>query len=130
MDLPVNNLAREYKKLDVQTSVANANPHELIDMLLTGAKDRLRQAQGAIQRGDHAAKSNALNACVDIIGALQASLDHDEGGEIAANLDSLYEYMQRRLYRTNTDNDLAGVVEVTDLIDTLHEAWAAIGDDR
>ena len=63
---------------------------------------------------------------INIIEGLQASLDHEQGGEIAGNLDALYEYMQRRMFRASADNDPQALIEVGDLIQTLREAWLAI----
>ena len=73
-----------------------------------------------------AAKSQAINAVVDIVEGLQASLDHEQGGELAGNLEALYDYMQRRLFRANSDNDTDALREVGDLIATLRSAWVAI----
>ncbi len=126
MEQNVNNPASQYHLLDVQTSVEHASPHQLIDMLFEGARDRIKQAQGFIEHHDYEGKSRAINACVDIITGLQASLDHKQGGELAANLDGLYDYMQRRLYRANTDNDLDALVEVGDLVQTIRVAWSSI----
>ena len=61
---------------------------------------------------------------------LQMSLDHEKGSEIAANLDGLYDYMQRRLYRANADDDAAPLAEVTDLLNTLSSAWQTIDPDQ
>ena len=95
-------------------------------MLFDGVRDRLNQAIGSVERGDIATRSNSINSAVEIISGLQASLDFEQGGEIAANLEALYDYMQRRLFRANVDNDIAGLVEVADLVDTIRAAWSAI----
>lgn len=124
----MNNPASQYRQLDVQTSVEHASPHQLIDMLFQGARDRINQAQGFIEHRDYEGKARAINACVDILGGLQASLDHENGGEIATNLDALYDYMQRRLFRANADNDLSALLEVSDLVQTLRSAWVSIDD--
>jgi flagellar secretion chaperone FliS len=129
MDGNVNSPVRQYHQLNVETSVDAATPHQLIDMLFRGARDRINQAMGYMEHGDLAGKAKAINACVDILTGLQASLDHEKGGEIAANLDGLYDYMQRRLFRASADCDKQGLVEVTDLIDTLRSAWTAIDPD-
>lgn len=120
------NTAAQYRQLNVQTSVASASPHQLIEMLFDGVRDRLNQAIGSVERGDIATRSNSINSAVEIISGLQASLDFEQGGEIAANLEALYDYMQRRLFRANVDNDIAGLVEVADLVDTIRAAWSAI----
>ena len=118
--------AKQYQQLNVQTAIEDATPHQLIDLLFQGAKDRINQAQGCLQHSDMQGKARSINACIDIIEGLQASLDHEQGGEIASNLDSLYEYMQRRLFRASADNDLAALQEVNDLVNTLRSAWIAI----
>lgn len=116
-----------YRQLELQTKVDGASPHELIEMLFNGARDKLNQAEGSAQRGDIEARTAAVNTVVEILIGLQASLDHDQSSEIASNLDSLYDYMQRRLFRANSDNDISGITEVRDLLDTVQSAWTAIG---
>jgi flagellar protein FliS len=124
----VNSAIAQYQKLNVQTGIEGASPHRLIDMLLDGARTQLQRAEGCIAHGDIEGRTKAISKTVSIITGLQASLDHDQGGELSANLDALYDYMQRRLFRANADNDSAAVAEVVDLLNTLHEAWDAIGD--
>ena len=128
----MNNIAtkpiHQYRKLDVQTSVANASPHQLVQMLFDGAHDRLNQAIGYVKRDDHAARNDAINSVIDIVSGLQASLDHDQGGELASNLEALYDYMQRRLFRANVDNDAQPLHEVSDLLGTVRSAWSAIDE--
>ena len=116
-----------YRQLELQTKVDSATPHELIEMLFNGARDKLNQAEGSAVRGDLEGRTLAINTVVEILVGLQASLDHEQGSEIASNLDSLYDYMQRRLFRANADNDVSGITEVRDLLDTVQSAWTAIG---
>ncbi|HIO14714.1 MAG TPA: flagellar protein FliS, partial [Chromatiales bacterium] len=63
---------------------------------------------------------------VSIINGLRMSLDKTQGGEIAQNLDDLYDYMSRRLMEVSRDNDLAKLDEVTSLILEVKSAWDAI----
>ena len=124
----MNSAIAQYQKLNIQTGIEGASPHRLIDMLLDGARTQLQRAEGCIAHGDIEGRTKAISKTVSIITGLQASLDHDQGGELSANLDALYDYMQRRLFRANADNDSSAVVEVVDLLNTLHAAWDAIGD--
>ncbi|MNT32306.1 Flagellar protein FliS [compost metagenome] len=55
-------------------------------------------------------------------------LDHEVGGEISANLESLYEYMVRRLMLANLRSDAALLAEVDTLLESLASAWAQIDD--
>jgi flagellar protein FliS len=85
-------------------------------------------ASAAIQRGDVPAKLRAVDKAISIIGqGLQASLDHQRGGEIAAQLNGLYDYMLRRLLLANATNDVGVLAEVDGLLVPLQEAWASIG---
>ncbi|MEM7003372.1 MAG: flagellar export chaperone FliS [Pseudomonadota bacterium] len=119
----LNSATEQYRKLNVQTSLVSATPHQLVAMLFDGAQERLNQARGHIMHGNHAGRSQALNGVVEIVGGLQASLDHEKGGELAGNLEALYDYMQRRLFRANADDDLQAVEEVIELVSVLQEAW-------
>jgi hypothetical protein len=49
----------------------------------------------------------ALGKATAIIDALAACLDHERGGEIAANLDRIYTYVSFRLQRVNLTDDVA-----------------------
>lgn len=119
---------RHYQNAAV-VGAANADvaPHKLIDMLLEGALQRLNTARGCIQAGDYARKAAPLASALSIIEHLRLCLDHQAGGEIAGNLERLYEYMGRRLCKANLDNDAEGIEEVAVLLRTLRSAWEAAG---
>lgn len=122
----VNSAISQYQKLTIETEVDHVTPVELIQLLFNGASNRLQRAKGCILHDDIAGRSNAISSAVAIFDGLQASLDHDKGGEIAGNLEALYDYMQRRLFRANADNDIAALNEVISLLDTLRDAWDAL----
>ena len=130
MELSVNSPVSKYHQLGVETSVEAATPHQLVNLLFKGAGDRIRQAQGCMARRDIEGRCKAINACVEILMGLQMSLDHEKGGEIAANLDGLYDYMQRRLYRANADDDAGPLAEVSDLLNILSSAWHTIDPEK
>ena len=56
---------------------------------------------------------------------LKGCLDKS-GGEIAASLGDLYDYMCRRLLLASVRNDRAALDEVLQLLDELRGAWATI----
>jgi flagellar secretion chaperone FliS len=113
-----------------QNSVANAeyaDPHQLISMLFDGAMERLSRAIGHMERGETAAKGECLSRAVSIINMLQVSLDHEQGGDLAERLDSLYDYMMRRVTEANLHNDAEKLREVQQLIEPVRDAWKEIG---
>ena len=85
----------QYRKVGVQSSVTDADPHKLVALLLAGACERLRLALACLERGDQARKGKAIGEVCAIVGHLNGSLDHEAGGEIAGNLSSLQARQQR-----------------------------------
>ena len=59
----VNKAIAQYRKLDVQTVVDTATPHQLIDMLIKGACARMKQAQGCIVHGDIEGRTRSDQCC-------------------------------------------------------------------
>ena len=125
-----NNLrgANAYSRTAVQTGVEGASPHRLVQMLMAGALDRIVAARGAMENRQTAAKGQQISTAISIVNCLRASLAKEQGGEIARNLDDLYDYMERRLFDANLKNDGAILDEVAGLLRQIKEAWDAIGD--
>lgn len=119
----------QYRSVDAYGSVESADPHRLVQLLYDGLADALSRARGAIERGDVEAKGRAIGKAVGIMEALVASLDHDRGGDVAGNLDRLYDYMGRELTRANLHGDAAALGNVAAVNETLRRAWAAIPED-
>ena len=118
-----------YANVDLETGIASASPHKLIVMLYDGALVALRTARANMAANNIPAKGVAISKAITIIdNGLRVSLDREAGGTIAENLDALYDYMSRRLFQANLQNDVAIVDEVHGLLADLREAWAAIGD--
>jgi flagellar secretion chaperone FliS len=117
---------KQYNKINLQTGIESASPHRLIQMLIDGALARLAQAKGHMKANSIAQKGEDISMAISIIGGLRDSLDHKKGGEIANNLDSLYEYMTYRLMESNLKNDISMVDEVHDLLMEIKSAWDAI----
>ena len=124
----VNTALRQYQQIDAQSAAAFASPHRLIQMLMEGALERIAVAKGCIQRNEIAAKGEQIGKAIDIIGGLREALNLEAGGELAANLEALYEFMQRRLLEANLHSDVAILDEVADLLRPIKEGWDAIGN--
>lgn len=118
--------ANEYRRMAVATSVAEADPHKLIALLLAGACERIRLAEACIANGDQARKGKAIGEACAIVSHLNGSLDHEAGGQIAGNLASLYDYLVRRLTEANLHNDVGALQESLTLLVEIEAAWHAI----
>lgn len=115
-----------YKATRVHTAMDGADPHRLIDMLMERALARLAIGKGHMIRGDVAEKGEHIGGAMAIIDGLRAFLDHEAGGELAGNLDNLYEYMSRRLCVANAQNDADVLDEVSALLREIRGAWITI----
>ena len=119
---------KQYQTVNTQAQVFDASPHRLIQMLMEGGLSRLAQAKGAMERGQVALKGELLAKAIAIIGGLREGLDLRQGGELAANLDSLYEYMSSRLLQANRSNDVAIIDEVAGLLREVKSGWDGIAN--
>ena len=117
-----------YAKVGLETGIVSASPHKLIVMLYDGALVAVLSAQMHMKSGNVPEKGKSISKAIQIIdNGLRASLDKEVGGEIAENLDALYEYMGARLLAANLNNDITVLEEVQRLLTDLRETWNAIG---
>jgi len=116
----------QYGKVAVGSEASYASPHRLIQMLIEGALDKIAFAKGQIERNDFAEKGRNITWAISIIQGLSSSLDVESGGEIAANLEALYDYMVRRLLEANKENDVEILDEVSSLLKEVKQAWDAM----
>ena len=127
----MHNPRAAYGKAGVEMSVETADPHQLVLMLFDGAMLSVASASLHMQRRgpqDIASKGEAISKAINIIAnGLKASLDMDSGGELAAQLAALYDYMCARLLHANLHNQPAALDEVSHLLAELKSAWAQIG---
>jgi len=121
---------KQYQQTGTYTGVADADPHRLVQMLMQGVLDRIALARGALGRQAVAEKGEHIGRALAILDGLRGALDHERGGELAANLDALYEYMQRRLVEANLENDGARLEEVAGLLREIKSAWDAIPPEQ
>lgn len=113
----------QYRQVDTQSSVLQAAPHKLIQMLFQGVIDRVAMAKGCLQRNDFEGTGKYIRLAVGIIGGLQSSLELKLGGEVAQNLNDLYVYMQRRLLDAQIKKNPDMLEEVIRLIKEIKSAW-------
>lgn len=118
---------KSYAKVHYRSNVEIASPHRLVDMLYEGAIERIVQAKGAMQHGQVELKGHKINSAVSIVGGLRESLNADDGGDLAINLDSLYIYIQKILTQAHIKNDEAKLDEAVTLLSDLRTAWKQIG---
>lgn len=118
---------KQYQAVNTHVQAVDASPHRLIQMLMEGGLTRIAQARGAMERQQTAMKGELIGKAIGIIGGLRDGLNLEQGGEVAANLDRLYEYMVNRLLEANVQNDMAPLDEVAGLLRNVKSGWDVIG---
>ena len=123
--------ASAYQRVNVETAVSQADPHQLVNMLFEGLLSNVGGARAAMARGDIATKGMLINKAVRIIDeALKPALNLEQGGDIAANLNGLYGYCSLRLTEANLRNDDAALADVLRVIEPLADGWKQMGSQR
>ncbi|MCU0932177.1 MAG: flagellar export chaperone FliS [Serpentinimonas sp.] len=115
---------KAYASIGIQTRGAERDQYELALLMFEAVIENTAAARGAIEDGQTAAKAQFLHKAVRILqDGLRTSLDLENGGELANNLASLYDYCVLRLTQANAENDAAATAEVIDLIRPIADAW-------
>lgn len=118
-----NAMLNAYAQNKAQGDVSTANPHRLIQMLFEGAIEKILKAKLYMAEKKIAEKGEYISWAISIIDGLRMSLDQEAGGEIAKNLDALYDYMGLQLVKANAENNPEYLDEVVALIKNVKSAW-------
>jgi len=116
----------QYRSVNNQSSVTDADSHQLITLLFDKVVESLVVSKAHISNDTYDKKSNALNKAIEIIGALREFLDMDQGGDVALRLEQLYEWSERTLFAANIENSIEKVDQVEHVIREIREGWLGI----
>ncbi|MCD6525374.1 MAG: flagellar export chaperone FliS [Desulfuromonas sp.] len=106
-----------------QNQILTASPEQILIMLYDGAIRFTRQAMMGIESGNSVMKVEGISRAMAIITEFANTLDHEIGGEIAANLDGLYHFMIRELIQANLNSDMDKLKVVEGLLVELRQTW-------
>ena len=121
-----SNYQNAYKKASVNTLDQN----KLIIMLYDGAIKNANFAVQYMESGEIEKVHDSLIKTKNIVTELLATLNMDQGGEIAKNLKSLYSYMFSQLVEANMEKKSEPVLTVIDLLKELRGAWVQIREKK
>lgn len=119
--------SQAYRNVALDTGIETSDPHGLISMLLDGAIERAGAARIALSSGDYSLAAKKLGSVASIVAELRSCVDHEQGGELAANLEALYDYVQRRIAHATRHRDQDAILEAMDLLAQVYSAWMDIG---
>jgi len=104
--------------------ILTASREQILLMLYDGAIKFCKQAKIAIEQDNMANKGKFLGKAMAIISEFSNSLDHEIGGEIAANLDGLYTFMLKELSKANINNDPKPIDTTCTMLCELRATWS------
>jgi len=121
-----------YTQVDVHSHAAYANPYQLVQLLMENTLRKIAAAKSYMLQGGNwetvAKKGENISNAIALVEGLRLSLDKQAGGDVAQNLEDLYDYFERRLAIANAKNDPAILDEVSSLMNEIKSAWVAIGN--
>ncbi len=115
----MNTYANQYQ----QNQISTASPEQIMLMLYDGAIRFVRRAIVANENNAAAEKLTGISKCMAIIVEFSNTLDHNIGGDIAADLDGLYQFMIRELNSARSETSGKHLKVVETLLLDLRDTW-------
>ena len=118
--------AKFYQQVGAQGKVEDASPHRLIQMMFESAIEAMNVTKGALAEQNVLLKVAKVNKAFNIVESLRGCLNMEEGGEMAENLDSLYEHTLYQIMQVNATNNPDLCDHVIKILSELLDAWNQI----
>jgi flagellar protein FliS len=113
-----------------ETATLTAPPGQIVLMLFEGAIHSLERSLPGFTNTDPAESNmiihNNLQRAQEIIRELNSALNMEQGGEFAANMRRLYDYLERRIWESNIKKNSTGIGEAIRHLTVLRDAWATM----
>ncbi len=116
-----------YQNVDLTSRIEAASPHGLVAIMFDELLKALDAMAAACKRGDYAQRAQRQARALSILGGLQASLDYERGGDIAASLASIYREAQRLTVEGGKNSDTELVQRARGMLHDVALVWEAIG---
>lgn len=117
---------KQAKNAYQQNQVLTASPKRLVSLLLEGSLKNLKIAELSLEKEDFSRANEVLLKHQDILAELQRTLDIEQGGAIAQDLDALYTFLMNEAIQANVQKDVTKIKNSQKLIQELLETWNQI----
>ncbi|MBF0274025.1 MAG: flagellar export chaperone FliS [Nitrospinae bacterium] len=117
--------ANQFNRYKTDQYTSN-NQGKLIVMMYDGAIRFIKEAINGIKNKDKYTQATYLSKAEKIISELKITLDMEKGGEIAKNLERLYNYIAEKILFSNLHGKVEPLEEVVLLLVDLRSAWDQI----
>ncbi|TBV82807.1 MAG: flagellar export chaperone FliS [Desulfobulbaceae bacterium] len=122
----MNVYARKARAAYLQNELKNLTPELIVVKLYQGLTIRLQAAIEESDAGHGGKRAEHLGWALAMTLELQASLDMEQGGEIAVNLSNLYRYLVNNLVTANRTGDNGKIKESLRVVEPLLAAWTEV----
>ena len=115
-----------YRQIDIAGRTAEADPHQLVQLLYEELGRALRAAAAAVDGGNNAVRSEKATRAMSILFALEAGLDFERGGDLSKTLAGLYRGARKTVIDASLGQDSRPFLDVADNLDQIAEAWRTL----
>ena len=105
------------------TQISTASSVQVVVLLYDGAISSMKLAQEGMAGLNFQDKARFLDRALRVVGELSASLNMEEGGTIARDLQRLYEYVQYELTQANLKNEPGRLESPIRCMSEIRQAW-------
>ena len=109
-----------------RTAIATADPLKLIILCYDAAINDLKQAKELHERREMNEAYRKIRHAQDIVTELLVGLDYERGGDVAGNLNRLYNFILRQLIGINSREDTSIYDHLVKILSELRDGWEAI----
>lgn len=115
-----------YKSLELASRVEAASPHALVTILYDELMRSLDVLGAALRQGRALGSEPHAHRARAILTALAASLDFDQGGNVATILGQVYRAMTRQLAEILASGDAAKLSELRTGVGAIADSWRQV----
>jgi flagellar protein FliS len=115
-----------YQTVDLSSRIEGASPHALVAILFEELLKTLDALQVAWARKDFTQRGARQQRALSILHGLEASLDVEKGGEVAASLAAIYAEARRLIIAAGKQNDPSSIKRAREMLGEIATAWEAI----
>lgn len=124
----MNAYSNAYSNQYRNNQILTASQEQILLLLYDGAIRFCRQAIAASDAGDSEQKIGRIAKTYAIIDEFSKSLNHEVGGQIAEDLERLYDFMLRELIDARKDTSGTKLKVVESLLLDLRDTWGQAVD--
>ncbi len=117
---------QSYSAVQSEANASVSSPIELIAMLHDRLLQELSSMEYYILAKDYENKSSSAQKCIDILVALDSSLEIESGEELILNIHALYEHAIATVFKVSKEMEPSPLADLKGVILDLKEGWEGV----